>query len=600
MNVADYIVKFLSDRGVETIFMITGGQAMFLNDAVYRDRKISPIFSHHEQAAGMAAEAYGRTSGKLGVAMVTAGPGAINVLNGVVGAYCDSSPVMVISGMSPSSNVAYMEKNKIRQYGLQGINIKPFAQSVTKYFKSVDDPSKIQYYMEKAYYLATTGRPGPVWIEVPLDVQRMEVPTRLLESYVIDLKKSGGPELKKDVGKLVSLLTKSERPLILAGQGIRLAGAVEEFRDVLEVLKAPVITTRLGIDLVESDNLLFVGRPGLYGDRGANIAVQNADLIICVGARLDTGIVGYDAKDWGRHAKKVVVDIDIEELNKPGVSIYIKVVSDAKQFLQELLKQLKDKKIHDFAKWQRICSDWKNKYPTVFPSYKRQKPVNSYYFSERLSQQASSDDIILVDTSSVFHVVSQSWQLKLGQRFLTTGGISTMGYWVAAIGACLGSSRRQTLVITGDGSLQMNIQELATIKQNKLPIKIFVINNSGYLLIRHTQKTHMGGRLMGESAKTGLWCPDSLKIAKAYGICAVSINSPNEVDSKIKRVLDFKGPVICDVKSPQWQLIIPRISSSKRPDGTMVSKPYEDLYPFLSKKELDFNMTIALKTGKGK
>lgn len=590
MNVSDYIVKFLSDRGVRVIFMITGGQAMFLNDAVHRNKKISPVFTHHEQAAGMAAEAYGRINGKLGVAMVTAGPGAINVLNGVVGAYCDSSPMMVISGMSPSSNVTYMEKTKIRQYGLQGIYIKPFAQSSTKYFKSVDDPSKIQYYMEKAYHLATTGRHGPVWIEVPLDIQRMEVPMRLLESYVADLKKDDSNQLKTDVRKVVSLLKKSERPLILAGQGIRLAGGTQEFGEVLEKINTPVITTRLGIDLVESDNPLFVGRPGLYGDRGANIAVQNADLIISIGARLDTGIVGYDAKNWGRHAKKIVVDIDTEELNKPGVNIHFKIMSDAKEFILELLLQLNEKKLPDFGKWRKICSEWRNKYPTVLSSYKRQKPVNSYYFSQRLSQLAASDDIIVVDTSSCFHVVSQSWHLKGGQRFLTTGGISTMGYWVAAIGACFGGNLRRTLVITGDGSLQMNIQELATIKQNKLPIKVFVLNNNGYLLIRHTQKTHMGGRMMGESPKTGLWCPDSGKIAKAYGIYSVSINNSSEVDRKIKQALSHPGPVICDVKSPQWQLIIPRISSSRQPDGSMVSRPYEDLFPFLSNDELKSNM----------
>lgn len=594
MIVADYIIKFLADHGVNTIFMITGGQAMFLNDAVYRDKKIKPVFTHHEQAAGMAAEAYGRTSGKLGVVMVTAGPGAINVLNGVVGAYVDSAPMMVISGQSSYPNISYMKSSKIRQLGLQGINIEPIAKAVTKYFKTVDDPAMVEYYLEEAYWQAISARTGPVWIEVPLDIQRMVVGKNLEKFKTSKVPKSTGL-LAKGVKKTLDLLLESKRPLILVGQGVRIAKSQEKFLELISKINAPVVTTRLGIDLIESNNPLFVGRPGLYPDRAANFAVQNSDLIISLGARLDTGIVGYDPKDWGRHAKKVVVEFDLEEVNKPGINIDLSIKSDVREFLGEFLQEINSRKVPNFDKWTSICSSWRKKYPMVLPEYKRGKLVNSYYFTQKLSELADASDVIVVDTSSPFHVVCQTWEVKRGQRFLTTGGISTMGYWPSSIGACLASGGRRTIVVTGDGSLQMNIQELATIVANKLPIKIFVINNNGYLLIRHTQKTHMGGRFMGESPKTGLLIPDILKIANAYGIWGVRINNTLEVEKKVKQVLLHPGPVLCDVKSPEWQLVIPRISSSRQPDGSMISRPYEDLFPFLDPKELKSNMIAEEK-----
>lgn len=586
MRVSDYIIEFLTKKGVDTVFMVAGGQAMFLNDAVYRTKKITPIFTHHEQAAAMAAEAFGRVAGRLGVAMVTAGPGAINALNGVAGAWTDSSPMMVISGQSALSNVNYMETTGIRQYGLQGIYTKPLASAITKYFVTVDDPSTIAYHLERAYYLATTGRTGPVWLEIPLDIQRMEVPQSMLKHFEVP-KNSSVNNIKNKVSKTLSLFYKSQRPLLIAGQGVKIASAQPYLDKLLKKIKTPVVTTRLGIDLVASDNPLFVGRPGLYGDRYANIAVQLSDFILSIGARLDPGIIGYDAADWGRNAKKVIVDIDPKELAKPGIQNAHIYEADAKEFIEELLSQVDLKKAPATKRWVQRCNELKKAYPTVLPTYKNEQPVNSYYLSERISKAAKADDVILIDTSSPFHVVCQAWNLKKGQRFLTTGGISTMGYWAASIGACMANKRKRTIVVTGDGCLQMNIQELATVRQNKLPIKLFIVNNNGYLLIRHTQKTHMEGRLLGESPKTGLFIPDSLAIAKAYGIKGVKISNAKDIDKKIKEVLTYKGPVICDVDSPHWQLIIPRISSEKKADGSMVSKPYEDMFPFLPRDEYE-------------
>ena len=591
MMVSDYIFEFLKNKGVDTAFLVTGGQAMYLNDALARCPEIKPICTHHEQSAGMSADAYSRITGKLGLAVVTAGPGSINVVNGLVGGWTDSAPMMVISGQSALSAVEYQEKSGIRQYGVQGIFIKPFVEKATKYFVTVDDPSKIKYYMQKAYYLALNGRPGPVWIDVPLDVQRMVVPETLQMEYTPDhtdeIPASERNKYVKDVG---DLLKSSVRPLIIAGQGVRLSGAQSVFLELVEKLKIPVITARLGIDLIESDNDLFVGRPGNYGERSANFAIQNADVILSLGCRLSTSTVGHDAKQFGKHAKIAVVDIDRKELDKPGINIDLKICDDVKYFIRSLLSAMSVEDMKDHKAWNAQCKTWKEKYPVVLPEYARETPVNSYYLTQRLSELADKDYMVLVDTGSCFHVACQAWKIKLGQRFLTTGGLSSMGYWAAGIGACAANNYGKTIVITGDGSLQMNIQEFATIKHNKLPIKVFIFNNNGYLLIRQTQKNFMGSRMFGEGPTSGVWCPDALKIAEAYGIKGVRIDTTDNIDEKIKEVLDYDGPVICDVMTPEWQLIIPRVSSDKLPDGSLVSRKYEDMFPYLSQEEYIENM----------
>lgn len=592
MRVADYIFKFLTDKGADSLFMVSGGQAMFLVDAVAQNNQLKPICSHHEQAAGMAAEAYARITGRLGIALVTAGPGSINITNGLVGGWTDSAPMMIISGQSALSCVQYQQKTKIRQYGIQGINIKPLVESATKFFVTVDDPAKILYYMSKAYYLATTGRPGPVWIDVPLDIQRMEVPESLLEEYTPPAVKPN-TLLKKEVISVLEMIQKAVRPIIIAGQGVRLAKALPEFYNVIEKLQIPILTSRLGIDLIESENELYVGRPGTYGERSANFAVQNSDLIISIGCRLATALIGHEPKNFGGNAKKVVVDIDIEELEKPGLIIDLKINNNAKVFLQQLFKQISVVKIPDFKSWIGICNNWKKKYPVVLDTYKTEVPVNSYYFTDVLSKNATKDDMILVDTGTCFHVAAQVWKIKKDQRFLTTGGISSMGYWVAGIGACVANNNKRTIIITGDGSLQMNIQEFATIKHHNLPIKTFIFNNNGYLLIRHTQRNFMEGRLLGEGPDSGVWCPDSLKIAEAYGIKGVRIDSVDGMEEKIKEVMDFEGPVICDVMTPEWQLIMPRVSSDKMPDGSLVSRAYDDMFPYLDREELASNTSIG-------
>ena len=590
MNVSEYIFSFFSEKGIDTAFMVTGGQAMWLNDAVGKNGSYHIICTHHEQSAAMSADAYGRIKNKPALTIVTAGPGSVNAMNGVVGGYTDSSPMIVISGQAALSFVQYQEKTGIRQYGVQGINIRPLVQNVTKYFITIDDPRKIKYYLEKAYHFATTGRPGPVWIDVPLDIQKAPVPDTYLETFTPDPEPVGRVSVRQAVKQAYQLLEKARRPVLLVGQGVSLAGAREEFTEFAKNARIPVITSRLGIDLIESDNDLYVGRPGNYGERSANFAIQNSDLILSVGCRMASSLVGHSPRMFGKNAYVFVVDIDQKELDKPGVNIDFKAQLDCKEFFAELNKDFCAHSLPSYADWVGICNRWKKNYPVVQPEYQNETPVNSYLFVDKLSQMASRDDAILVDTGSCFHVACQTWKVKKGQKYLTTGGLSSMGYWCAGIGACMAVDRKQTIVITGDGSLQMNLQEFATVRHNQLPIKLFILNNNGYLLIRHTQRNFMEDRFVGESPASGVWCPDALAIAQAYGIKGIRIHDVSEMEEKIREALEYDGPVVCDVLTPEWQLLVPRISSEKMPDGTLVAHDYEDMFPFLSREEMAENM----------
>lgn len=595
MNVSEFIFDFYQKKEINTAFMVTGGQAMWLNDAIGKNGNYDIICTHHEQSAAMSADAYGRITNKPALVLVTAGPGSVNAMNGVVGGYTDSSPMIVISGQAALSFVQYQEETKIRQHGVQGINIKPLVENVVKYFITIDDPQKIEYYLEKAYHEATTGRPGPVWIDVPLDIQNTQVDLKYLEKYVPEKIPEGRVTLKQAVKQAYKLLSEAKRPVFLVGQGVSLSGARRVFYEYVNKVRIPVITARLGIDLIESDNDLYVGRPGNYGERSANFAIQNADVIISVGCRMASSLVGHNPKEFGKHAYLYAVDIDQKELDKPGAKIDYKAKLDCKDFFEKMLDEIDNYDLPSYEEWIAVCNEWKNKYPVVQPEYKDQKPVNSYYFIGKLSEMASEDAAILVDTGSCFHVACQTWKVKKGQNYLTTGGLSSMGYWVAGIGACLANNRKDTIVITGDGSLQMNIQEFATVKHNDLPLKVFIINNNGYLLIRHTQRNFMEDRFVGESPQSGVWCPDAMKIAAAYGIKGIRIENVEEIEKKVKKALDYDGPVICEIMTPEWQLLIPRIASDKLPDGTLRSRNYEDMFPYLPEEEVRENM-IAEKS----
>ena len=596
MNVSEYIFDFFARKGVRAVFMITGGQAMYLDDAVGRNPNYSIICHHHEQACTMSAEAYGRIRNIPAIALVTAGPGSVNAMNGVVGAYTDSSPMIVVSGQANLSFVQYEEKTHIRQFGIQGINIRSMVEGLVKYFKTIDDVTKVQYYLTEAWEAATTGRPGPVWIDVPLDIQRAEVPSnqiRLSKKPALN----DSYRLEMAVNSMMEHLKAAKRPVWLVGQGVSLSGAREDFREMLELAGIPVITARLGIDLIESDHALYVGRPGNYGERSANFALQNADLIISLGCRLASSLVGHSPEQFGKNAYKIVVDIDQEELDKPGVRIDEKVRLNCRDVIRELIARLKGAALPDHSAWVEQCHTWKEKYSVVQPEYRDEKPVNSYYFVDQLSRLAPSNANILVDTGSCFHVACQTWKIKRGQQFLTTGGISSMGYWCACIGACVANNREDTVVITGDGSLQMNIQEFAPIHYNQLPIKTFVLNNNGYLLIRSTQRNFMEDRFLGEGPESGVWCPELKKIAAAYEIPYFRIDRVEDIRETVERVFQTEGPVICEVMTPEWQPLVPRITSEKMPDGRLVAHEYSDMFPFLSREEYRQNMIAERENG---
>lgn len=586
MRVADYITQKIYDEGGEHVSLITGGMIMHLTDALFQNKKQTFTCYHNEQSVAMAAEAYGRFTGKLGVAYVTAGPAALNTLNGVVGAYVDRSPCVIISGQSKLSQAKVTEP---RQFALQGYDTLPIFKHATKYAVMLDDISRVKYEMEKALHIAKSHPVGPVWIECPVDIQGATFDPGEYEGYIPKTEDPESEQLHREVDRVLEYIKESKRPCLLLGAGVRMAGAADSVNELMQQLNIPVLTSRLGMDIVGYDDPLFVGRPGTYGDRPANFTIQNSDLLISIGCRLSIGLVGYDYQTFAPKAKKIVVDIDEKELNKPSVIPDMPIKADARVFI-ELLKEKSKGFSFSNQKWIEQTQEWKHKYPVNLPEYSEEiEGINSYYFTTLFSEKVNKDAVFVLDSGSCFHVHGQAFKVKTGQRHIITGGLSTMGYMPAAIGVAMGAKHKEVYCVTGDGSIQMNIQELATIAHNKLPIKLIVFNNNGYLLVRHTQNNFMEGRLIGESASSGLSFPDLEKIAKAYGIDFMRISDNSELDEKIDILLDADRALICEVMTPSNQLLIPRVASKKLDDGTMVSMPYDDMFPFLPREEYESN-----------
>ncbi len=583
MRVADYITSKLFEAGGECVFLITGGMIMHLTDALLQHGRQKYVCCHHEQAAVMAAEAYGRSTGKLGVAYVTAGPGALNTLNSVVGAYVDSSPCIVVAGQS---KISLAKVKGPRQFALQGFDTLPIFRNVTKYAVLLDDISRVRYEIEKCIYFAKSPRVGPVWIECPVDIQGAPFDPEEYEGFhPSGSENNTDPDLQKKIKEVAECIRESRRPCILAGAGIRLAEAVPQFHQFINHVKIPVMTSRLGMDLIDHNHPLFVGRPGTYGDRASNFTIQNSDLFLSVGCRLAIGLVSYQYENFAQYAKKIIVDIDEKELAKPAVIPDIAIRANAKEFLIELNKELSDFHFENI-KWIKQTQLWKNKYPVDLPEYKNEnRGINSYHFYHMLSERAPNDALFLVDTGSCFHAYAQAFQVKFGQRHIITGGLSTMGYMPASIGVASANPGKDVYCITGDGSLQMNIQELQTIVHNRLPIKLIVLNNNGYLLIRLTQDNFQNSRYIGIDKDTGISFPDLKKIANAYGLTYLKIYSPNKLESGINNLFSKPGPMICEVISPKNQILIPRVASKSLEDGSMVSMPYDDMFPFLPREE---------------
>lgn len=604
IKVSNYIARFLVENGIDTCFTLTGGGAMHLNDGLGHQPGLHCVYNHHEQACAIAAEAYARINNKIAAVCVTTGPGGTNAITGVVGGWLDSIPMLILSGQVKYTTTAkYMREltgYEVRAMGDQEFEICKAVSCMTKYCEMVTEPEKIRYCLEKALRLAQQGRPGPCWLDIPLSVQGAYVDTDDLYPYDGAGDEILPPAPGEDVYKeICDRIAKSERPVFNAGAGIRYAKAFPVFRRVIEKLNIPVATGWNSIDLIEDDHPLYVGRAGIMGDRPGNFAVQNSDFLLSVGSRLSIRQVGYNFESWARAAYKVVVDVDEAELHKPTVSPDMPVCADALDFLTGL-EEYADRnfggKVFRGESWLKQCRDWKQNYPVVLPKhYADGKYANVYAFIKELSSRLGEDQTTVVGNGSACVVGSHAYVMKKGSRFIINSAIASMGYDLpAVIGAHTAGSAKDTILVTGDGSIQMNLQELQTIISRRMRIKIFMINNFGYHSIRQTQNNMFGKPLVGIGPEShDLSFPDMKKIAEAYGYPYFSINSNSEL-GVIDDVLACDGPVFCEVFVSPDQLFEPKSATMRLPDGSLFSPPLEDLGPFLPRDELKKNMYIPL------
>jgi acetolactate synthase I/II/III large subunit len=598
MRLADYVMQFVAEQGVKHVFLLTGGGAMHLNDALARSKELTFVCNHHEQASAIAAENYAKATSHLGVVLVTTGPGGTNAITGVVGGWLDSTPMLVISGQVKRADRMYRSDGTplgVRQRGIQEVDIISIVRPITKYAVTIDDPQSIRYHLEKAVHLATSGRPGPVWIDIPIDVQAVPIELDSLSGFQAGeaaFDETG--VLREQVRKVVELLKSSERPLILAGNGVRLAGAQTEFTEAVSRLKVPVETTWLALDLISEENPLFVGRPGTVAPRGANFALQNCDLLLAIGSRMDIPVVSYSHQHLARAAHRVMVDIDAAEIAKFEGVINTGICADAGNFLRELLSQLDPVETKDRSAWLQRCSEWKKRYPVVLPEHRLPGLVSVYHLAEVLSELVAADEYIVNGSSgSGIEIFLLAYKLKQGRKFFHTTALGAMGFAIpASIGVSVAGGHRRTICIDGDGGFQLNIQELATVAKHNLPIKFFVLNNRGYASIRASQTAFFGAPMIGCDDTTGTQLPDFREVARAYGLKTALIEEQSNLRRDVRCVMEMDGPVVCDVRVIPHEVRGPRVSSVQRADGSFVSKPLEDLWPFLPREEFLSNMII--------
>ncbi len=637
MKVSNYISQKLLESGITQVFSVTGGGAMHLNDALGHQEGLNCLYNHHEQACAIAAEAYTRIQGKLAAVCVTTGPGGTNALTGVLGGWLDSIPMLILSGQVRYDTTARWSGVGIRAMGDQEFDIVKAVDCMTKYSEMVIDPMRIRYCLEKAIYLALSGRPGPSWLDIPLNIQGGYIETEELIGFSPEDYENGGDgwisqsdaKIKEDEAghgenrqilpkkvtrdiamEILTRIRQSSRPVINAGNGIRIGQAHETFLRVVEKLGVPVVTGWNSQDSIWDTHPLYTGRGGGMGDRAGNFAIQNSDLVLSLGSRLSIRQVGYNYKTWAREAFVIVNDIDQEELKKPSIHADMRIHADVKELLT-VLEEVLDSEVQteeqaplfkggkgiDGLTWNETCSMWKETYPVVLPKHYEQENnelTNVYAFIKELGNKLNENQITVVGNGSACVVGGHACVIKKGQRFITNSAVASMGYDLpAAIGTCMADSSEDIILITGDGSLQMNIQELQTIIHHKMPIKIFLINNGGYHSIRQTQKNFFGEPLVGVGDDSrDLSFPDMEKLSAAYGYPYVSIHHNSELDQKIEKVLSMEGPVICDIFVSREQNFEPKSSAKRLPDGTMASPPLEDLSPFLSEEEMERNMII--------
>ncbi len=603
-RLADYVADFLVSRGVTDVFSVVGGGAMHLNDALGHHEKLHVTYNHHEQACAMAAEAYARLENRIAAVCVTTGPGGTNALTGVACGWLDSIPMFIISGQvryDTTARYALKEAGAaVRSMGDQEYDIVKSTGPMTKYAVMIEDPGTIRYHLERAWHLATTGRPGPVWIDIPVNFQGGYIETDELSGYDPAEDDAKLPPKISDelIQQILDKIRNAKRPVFHAGYGIRLSGGYQAFRSLLEKLNIPVVTYWNAIDLIEDDNPLYVGRAGNMGDRPGNWAIQNADLILAVGTRISIRQVGYNWKTWAREAEVIMVDIDPEEMKKPTLHVDLPVWADAKNFLEQM-DLLAESGVSNRPEWLAACERWKKNYPAVLPKHWEEngKTANVYAFIRYLSSQLPENSLTAVSNGACCVVGNQAYVIQKGSRVANNSAIASMGYGLpAAIGTCVGGGRRDTICLEGDGSIMMNLQELQTIITNRLPVKIFLVNNNGYHSIRITQTNlfanHSKVGIGPESGDLGF--PEFKKIAEAFGYRYFSAHSNEEMKKAVDEVLNLEGPVFTEIFTDTEQVWEPKSSTKRLEDGTLVSPPLEDLAPFLPREELKKQMFIRM------
>ena len=601
MRVSDYIAEFMAQKGITQVFTVCGGGSMHMNDSFGHHPKLNCVYNHHEQASAIAAEGYARVHNKPAICCVTSGPGALNALNGVVGAYQDSIPMLVFSGQTKTTLTMKLNHLPLRSLGNQEVDIVPALGNMTKYAVMIERKEQIRYCLEKAYSEATTGRMGPAWLDIPLDIQGSYVDPDTLVGYEgaqSDIRIFSESRLKKAAEHVINKLKDAKRPVIYAGNGIRLSGGVEILRMLAHTLNVPVVTCWDSIDLMATDDRCYCGRGGNMGDRPGNFAVQNSDLLICIGTRLNIYQVGFDVNLWAREAYVVVDDIDADELRKPIMRADYPVCADASDFMNALLDAFHAMKpAVATTAWVEQCNIWKKKYPVVQERQKKQTGLtNVYAFMDALSRSLAPHAITVVANGSASVMGSAAYYIKENDRFIMNCALSSMGYDLpAAVGACVANDRRDVVCIAGDGSIQMNLQELQTIVTNRLPIKIFVINNAGYHQMRLTERNLFKDGMIGIGPESGDLCfPNFEKLAYAYDIPYDSIHSNADLKEKIADVLSNPGFRMCEVFADTEQVFEPKSATMRRADGSLVSPPLEDLAPFMSREELAENMYVSM------
>jgi acetolactate synthase I/II/III large subunit len=629
MRVADYIAEAIAGLGVGHVFLVTGGGAMHLDDALGLREDLDLVFCHHEQACAIAVEGYARTRGGIGVASVTTGPGGTNAITGVLGQWHDSVPALYVSGQVKRETTVASTHLPLRQLGDQEADIVRLVAPITKYAVSVTDPESVRYHFEKAVWLAVHGRPGPVWLDVPLDVQGADVAPECLRAFdpsrdddtaaeslsparADRFALSPWPEVTPAVQAAGALrgtfdrdaacvaaretlrrLAAAERPVILVGSAVRASGALDVFQRVAELLGAPLCTAWNAGDAVAGDHPLFVGRPGSLGDRPGNFAVQNSDVALVVGCRLNVRQVGYEFAAFAHHAFRIVVDIDEAELAKPTISPDLPVHADVRFFLEELERLALADPPSAHGSWVDWCRERRRRYPVIRDVGSPGGPVDPYRFVARLADHLGDGDVVVCANGSACVVTIQAFVFKARQRLLVNSGTAGMGYDLpAAVGAAFARRAQggRVICLAGDGSIQMNLQELQTIAQHRLPVKVFVFDNEGYASIRQTQDNLFAGHRVGEGPGSGVTFPDLVAVAGAYGIDAVGVTRHDELDQAVATALVSEGPALVNVAMDPERTFTPRIMAERRPDGTLVSKPLEDMYPFLDREEFSDNM----------